>query len=199
MILAGSFLYPHFVKIPPWAKRSSSRGRTTLRCGTGKIRPRLTEETKQYQQQQFPRKKFNQQQQQQFYLSFSFCFYSFSYTLFSWLMVRLWLGFRALPEGVSEVLFLGKKERYFFICFLQVFRCFSIVFSTLPVRIFLFENVLFPYRKTAFQMSFPNGLYSDLYRKTILGYTTPSAQVNWAKSIKLRKNSELRRKKSGTK
>ena len=36
-------------------------------------------------------------------------------------------------------------------------------------------------------MSFPNGLYSDLYRKTILGYTTPSAQVNWAKSIKLRK------------
>ena len=57
MILAGSFfLYPHFVKIPPWAKRSSSRGRTTLRCGTGKIRPRLTEETKQYQQQQFPRK-----------------------------------------------------------------------------------------------------------------------------------------------
>ena len=92
-----------------------------------------------------------------------------------------------------------KKERYFFICFLQVFRCFSIVFSTLPVRIFLFENVLFPYRKTALQMSFPNGLYSDLYRKTILGYTTPSAQVNWAKSIKLRKNSELRRKKSGTK
>lgn len=92
-----------------------------------------------------------------------------------------------------------KKSDIFFICFLQVFRCFSIVFSTLPVRIFLFENVLFPYRKTAFQMSFPNGLYSDLYRKTILGYTTPSAQVNWAKSIKLRKNSELRRKKSGTK
>lgn len=92
-----------------------------------------------------------------------------------------------------------KKERYFFICFLQVFRCFSIVFSTLPVRIFLFENVLFPYRKTAFQMNFPNRFYSDLYRKTILGYTTPSAQVNWAKSIKLRKNSELRRKKSGTK
>ena len=92
-----------------------------------------------------------------------------------------------------------KKSDIFFICFLQVFRCFSIVFSTLPVRIFLFENVLFPYRKTAFQMSFPNGFYSDLYRKTILGYTTPSAQVNWAKSIKLRKNSELRRKKSGTK
>ncbi len=41
--------------------------------------------------------------------------------------------------------------------------------------------------------------YSDLYLKTILGYTTPSAQVNWAKSIKLRKKSELRRKKSGTK
>jgi hypothetical protein len=124
MILAGSFLYPHFVKIPPWAKRSSSRGRTTLRCGTGKIRPRLTEETKQYQQQQFPRKKFNQQQQQQFYLSFSFCFYSFSYTLFSWLMVRLWLGFRALPEGVSEVLFFEKKSDIF----LFVFCRFSVVF-----------------------------------------------------------------------
>ena len=124
MILAGSFLYPHFVKIPPWAKRSSSRGRTTPRCGTGKIRPRLTEETKQYQQQQFPRKKFNQQQQQQFYLSFSFCFYSFSYTLFSWLMVRLWLGFRALPEGVSEVLFFEKKSDIF----LFVFCRFSVVF-----------------------------------------------------------------------
>ena len=124
MILAGSFLYPHFVKIPPWAKRSSSRGRTTLRCGTGKIRPRLTEETKQYQQQQFPRKKFNQQQQQLFYLSFSFCFYSFSYTLFSWLMVRLWLGFRALPEGVSEVLFFEKKSDIF----LFVFCRFSVVF-----------------------------------------------------------------------
>lgn len=124
MILAGSFLYPHFVKIPPWAKRSSSRGRTTLRCGTGKIRPRLTEETKQYQQQQFPRKKFNQQQQQQFYLSFSFCFYSFSYTLFSWLMVRLWFGFRALPEGVSEVLFFEKKSDIF----LFVFCRFSVVF-----------------------------------------------------------------------
>ena len=118
MILAGSFfLYPHFVKIPPWAKRSSSRGRTTLRCGTGKIRPRLTEETKQYQQQQFPRKKFNQQQQQQFYLSFSFCFYSFSYTLFSWLMVRLWFGFRALPEGVSEVLFFEKRAIFFYLFF----------------------------------------------------------------------------------
>ena len=124
MILAGSFLYPHFVKIPPWAKRSSSRGRTTLRCGTGKIRPRLTEETKQYQQQKFPRKNFNQQQQQQFYLSFSFCFYSFSYTLFSWLMVRLWLGFRALPEGVSEVLFFEKKSDIF----LFVFCRFSVVF-----------------------------------------------------------------------
>jgi hypothetical protein len=122
--LPGVFLYPHFVKIPPWAKRSSSRGRTTLRCGTGKIRPRLTEETKQYQQQQFPRKKFNQQQQQQFYLSFSFCFYSFSYTLFSWLMVRLWLGFRALPEGVSEVLFFEKKSDIF----LFVFCRFSVVF-----------------------------------------------------------------------
>lgn len=118
MILAGSFfLYPHFVKIPPWAKRSSSRGRTTLRCGTGKIRPRLTGETKQYQQQQFPRKKFNQQQQQQFYLSFSFCFYSFSYTLFSWLMVRLWFGFRALPEGVSEVLFFEKRAIFFYLFF----------------------------------------------------------------------------------
>jgi len=122
--LPGVFLYPHFVKIPPWAKRSSSRGRTTLRCGTGKIRPRLTEETKQYQQQQFPRKKFNQQQQQQFYLSFSFCFYSFSYTLFSWLMVRLWFGFRALPEGVSEVLFFEKRA----IFFLFVFCRFSVVF-----------------------------------------------------------------------
>lgn len=129
---------------------------------------------------------------------FLFLFFLLYSLLFSWLMVRLWFGFRALPEGVSEVLFF-EKERYFFICFLQVFRCFSIVFSTLPVRIFLFENVLFPYRKTAFQMNFPNGFYSDLYRKTILGYTTPSAQVNWAKSIKLRKNSELRRKKSGTK
>jgi len=122
--LPGVFLYPHFVKIPPWAKRSSSRGRTTLRCGTGKIRPRLTGETKQYQQQQFPRKKFNQQQQQQFYLSFSFCFYSFSYTLFSWLMVRLWFGFRALPEGVSEVLFFEKKSDIF----LFVFCRFSVVF-----------------------------------------------------------------------
>ena len=130
---------------------------------------------------------------------FLFLFFLLYSLLFSWLMVRLWFGFRALPEGVSEVLFFRKKSDIFFICFLQVFRCFSIVFSTLPVRIFLFENVLFPYRKTAFQMSFPNGFYSDLYRKTILGYTTPSAQVNWAKSIKLRKNSELRRKKSGTK
>ena len=102
-------------------------------------------------------------------------------------------------QKAFQKFYFSKKERYFFICFLQVFRCFSIVFSTLPVRIFLFENVLFPYRKTAFQMNFPNGFYSDLYRKTILGYTTPSAQVNWAKSIKLRKNSELRRKKSGTK
>jgi hypothetical protein len=88
----------------------------------GKIRPRLTEETKQYQQQQFPRKKFNQQQQQQFYLSFSFCFYSFSYTLFS--SLGLWFGFRALPEGVSEVLFFEKRA----IFFLFVFCRFSVVF-----------------------------------------------------------------------
>ncbi|MCS2367202.1 hypothetical protein NXW45_12810 [Bacteroides caccae] len=71
-----------------------------------------------------PPKKFNQQQQQQFYLSFSFCFYSFSYTLFSWLMVRLWFGFRALPEGVSEVLFFEKRA----IFFLFVFCRFSVVF-----------------------------------------------------------------------
>ena len=41
--------------------------------------------------------------------------------------------------------------------------------------------------------------YSDLYFKTILGYTTPSVQANWTKSVKLRKKSALRRKKSGTK
>ena len=41
--------------------------------------------------------------------------------------------------------------------------------------------------------------YSDLYFKTILGYTIPSAQANWTKSVKLRKKSALRRKKSGTK
>ena len=126
---------------------------------------------------------------------FLFLFFLLYSLLFSWLMVRF---SRPARRRFRSFIF-RKKSDIFFICFLQVFRCFSIVFSTLPVRIFLFENVLFPYRKTAFQMSFPNGLYSDLYRKTILGYTTPSAQVNWAKSIKLRKNSELRRKKSGTK
>lgn len=133
---------------------------------------------------------------------FLFLFFLLYSLLFSWLMVRLWFGYGSVfapCQKAFQKFYFSKKERYFFICFLQVFRCFSIVFSTLPVRIFLFENVLFPYRKTAFQMNFPNGFYSDLYRKTILGYTTPSAQVNWAKSIKLRKNSELRRKKSGTK
>ena len=110
MILAGSFFIPALCK-------DSAVG-----CGMGKIRPRLTEETKQYQQQQFPRKKFNQQQQQQFYLSFSFCFYSFSYTLFS--SLGLWFGFRALPEGVSEVLFFEKRA----IFFLFVFCRFSVVF-----------------------------------------------------------------------
>ena len=198
--MPGVFLYPHFVKIPPWAKRSSSRGRTTLRCGTGKIRPRLTEETKQYQQQQFPRKNSTSNSNSSFiflFLSVSILSLILSSLLLAYGSVRIRFSSPARRRFRSFIF--RKKERYFFICFLQVFRCFSIVFSTLPVRIFLFENVLFPYRKTAFQMSFPNGLYSDLYRKTILGYITPSAQVNWAKSIKLRKNSELRRKKSGTK
>ena len=134
--------------------------------------------------------------------SFIFLFLSVSILSLILSSLGLWFGYGSVfapCQKAFQKFYFSKKERYFFICFLQVFRCFSIVFSTLPVRIFLFENVLFPYRKTAFQMNFPNGFYSDLYRKTILGYTTPSAQVNWAKSIKLRKNSELRRKKSGTK
>lgn len=141
MILAGSFfLYPHFVKIPPWAKRSSSRGRTTLRCGTGKIRPRLTGETKQYQQQQFPRKKFNQQQQQQFYLSFSFCFYSFSYTLFS--SLGLWFGYGSVfapCQKAFQKFYFSKKERYFFYLFFVGFPLFFHSFfhsssQDIPVR-----------------------------------------------------------------
>lgn len=138
MILAGSFLHPHFVKIPPWAKRSSSRGRTTLRCGTGKIRPRLTEETKQYQQQQFPRKKFNQQQQ--FYLSFSFCFYSFSYTLFS--SLGLWFGYGSVfapCQKAFQKFYFSKKERYFFYLFFAGFPLFFHSFfhsssQDIPVR-----------------------------------------------------------------
>jgi len=125
--LPGVFLYPHFVKIPPWAKRSSSRGRTTLRCGTGKIRPRLTEETKQYQQQQFPRKNSTSNSNSSFiflFLSVSILSLILSSLLFSWLMVRLWFGFRALPEGVSEVLFFEKKSDIF----LFVFCRFSVVF-----------------------------------------------------------------------
>jgi len=39
-------------------------------------------------------------------------------------MVRLWFGFRALPEGVSEVLFFEKKSDIF----LFVFCRFSVVF-----------------------------------------------------------------------
>ena len=138
MILAGSFFIPALCKIPPWAKRSSSRGRTTLRCGTGKIRPRLTGETKQYQQQQFPRKKFNQQQQ--FYLSFSFCFYSFSYTLFS--SLGLWFGYGSVfapCQKAFQKFYFSKKERYFFYLFFVGFPLFFHSFfhsssQDIPVR-----------------------------------------------------------------
>ena len=136
--MPGVFLYPHFVKIPPWAKRSSSRGRTTLRCGTGKIRPRLTEETKQYQQQQFPRKKFNQQQQ--FYLSFSFCFYSFSYTLFS--SLGLWFGYGSVFAPCQKAFlkfYFSKKGAIFFYLFFAGFPLFFHSFfhsssQDIPVR-----------------------------------------------------------------
>jgi|UniRef100_UPI00359C4E4F hypothetical protein len=55
---------------------------------------------------------------------FLFLFFLLYSLLFSWLMVRLWFGFRALPEGVSEVLFFEKKSDIF----LFVFCRFSVVF-----------------------------------------------------------------------
>ena len=49
------------------------------------------------------------------------------------------------------------------------------------------------------QLYINRNFYSDLYFKIILGYTTPSVQANWTKSVKLRKKPALCRKKSGMK
>lgn len=51
---------------------------------------------------------------------FLFLFFLLYSLLFSWLMVRLWFGFRALPEGVSELLVSQIKSYFpplFFACF----------------------------------------------------------------------------------
>lgn len=48
---------------------------------------------------------------------FLFLFFLLYSLLFSWLMVRLWFGFRALPEGVSEVLFFEKRAIFFYLFF----------------------------------------------------------------------------------
>lgn len=138
MILAGSFLYPHFVKIPPWAKRSSSRGRTTLRCGTGKIRPRLTEETKQYQQQQFPRKNSTSNSNS----SFIFLFLSVSILSLILSSLGLWFGYGSVfapCQKAFQKFYFSKKERYFFYLFFAGFPLFFHSFfhsssQDIPVR-----------------------------------------------------------------
>ncbi|QIU96564.1 hypothetical protein [Bacteroides faecium] len=85
--------------------------------------------------------KYHQQQQQHFSLSFSFCFFSllFSSLLLSWVMVGLWLGFRALPEGVSEVLVFEKTSFFqpmFFVGFSQFLREFFREFFTFQLWMF---------------------------------------------------------------
>jgi flagellar biogenesis protein FliO len=56
-----------------------------------------------------PSSKFHRQQQQLFlFLSISIFYILFSSILFSWVMVRLWFGFYALPEGVSALLVFAK-------------------------------------------------------------------------------------------
>ena len=87
-----------------------------------------------------PPKKFNQQQQQQFYLSFSFCFYSFSYTLFS--SLGLWFGYGSVfapCQKAFQKFYFSKKRAIFFYLFFAGFPLFFHSFfhsssQDIPVR-----------------------------------------------------------------
>lgn len=178
MFLPGVFLCPHFVKIPPWAERTSFRGWATVCCGAGKILPRVTEETKQHQPGQFSLPQNFTGNSNSFFSFFLFLFFIFYSLLFS--SLGLWFGYgsvmvrflRPARRRFRSFSFRKKDDIFqlgFRVGFLLFSRRFSIGFSTAQIRKILFGSSFSHIEKQVFKWDFQAGLYSVLYRKTMLG------------------------------
>ena len=136
MILAGSFLYPHFVKIPPWAKRSSSRGRTTPAAGWEKSAHDLRKKQSNISNSSSPKK--IQPATATAVLSFFFLSVSILSLILSSLLLAYGSVFAPCQKAFQKFYF-SKKERYFFYLFFAGFPLFFHSFfhsssQDIPVR-----------------------------------------------------------------
>lgn len=137
MILAGSFfLYPHFVKIPPWAKRSSSRAGRRSAAGREKSAHDLRKKQSNISNSSSPEKNSTSNSNS------SFIFLFLSVSILSLILSSLLLAYGSVFAPCQKAFlkfYFSKKRAIFFYLFFAGFPLFFHSFfhsssQDIPVR-----------------------------------------------------------------
>lgn len=79
-------------------------------------------------------------------------------------------------EHFEDFVFQG-GDSVFFVYFLRIFHYFSVIFSALPIEVFLFRGILFPCEGATFRVDFPGKFCSSLCHGAVLKCAAPSTRM----------------------